>query len=75
MSQLLVEQFKDNNNYTVPYSELAMHLKIAGHHITYAHVDGRTATVCVDGKSVHHTGLISELLPFELRDKIEGDES
>lgn len=68
-SKLLIEPFKNVTNHVVPYSELAMHMRIAGRHITYAHVSGRTATIQVDGESNHYTGLISELLPMELRNE------
>lgn len=50
----------------VPYSELAMRLKIAGKPIQ-AHTvyDTNGATVKVAGELYH--GTVSELLPFELR--------
>jgi hypothetical protein len=50
----------------VPYSELAMHLKIAGRPmriLSKGNYD--SVTVIVDGET--YTGLMSELVPFELR--------
>lgn len=66
-TRLLVPEFRPDLNYLVPFSELAMHLKIAGRHITYAHISGRVATIRVDGNWHEYSGLISELMPFELR--------
>lgn len=64
---LLVPRHRPDLVFCVPYSELAMHMRIAGRHITYAHVKDRIAVIEVDGHTVKYDGLISELLPFELR--------
>lgn len=66
-SILLVPRHSPDLEFLVPYSELAMHMRIAGRHITYAHVQDRTAVIEVDGNPVKYDGLIAELLPFELR--------
>lgn len=60
---------------TVPHSECAMHMKIAGKEIVAVRKrfgEHFTADVWIKGQdpyqSVPYTALISELVPFELRE-------
>lgn len=59
--------------YTVPYSELAMHMRIAGKNIVaYRWREYSTlADVWIEGQDpyqdVSYSGLECEVLPFELR--------
>ena len=53
--------------YSVPYSELAMNMKIAGKPVVDWQVIGQGALVWVKNESQPYAGLISEIIPFELR--------
>jgi len=50
---------------TVPYSELAMHLGIAGKRAEIKEVSGRVAVVEVDGRE--YDGLVEELIDYDDR--------
>lgn len=50
---------------TVPYSELAIHLKIAGKKAKIVRKDGNWIVVEIDGQL--YEGLVSELVDFESR--------
>lgn len=65
--------------YKVPSSECVMSMRIAGKTIRafrFTYDDQYTATVWIDGQdpfqNTGYTALISEVIPFELRDKNDG---
>jgi len=62
-----LEEIKDILFWHVPYSELAMHYKIAGLRIDKYKIDGSSVQVWICGDELPYQGLVSELLPFELR--------
>ena len=64
--------FKTCPCYPVPCSELAMHLRIADKPVTAYCIHGPNdnyVTITVRGHQGTYDGLLSELLPFELREK------